>query len=144
MPSLYTFDFGLVYGERAAAAGKVGKYHLAIDTGMNRIGVRWDQVVEFRRGIDFHRGLECAGTFTHFATADSTETWDFELQANRFVEAVTAIHEEGLDTGLVHCDNTPGTILHPRAQFDMCRVGIGLYGLHPADSPCRASPLDPP
>ncbi len=143
MPSVYTFDFALAYGERAAAAGKVGRYHLAIDTGMTRIGVLPVDVVEFRRNLDFHRGLECAGTFTHFATADEIEDWDFQLQANRFVEAVTAIHEEGLDTGLVHCDNTPGTILHPRAQFDMCRLGIGLYGLHPADTTRPRVTLEP-
>lgn len=143
MPSLYTFDFGLAYGERAAAAGKVGKYHLAIDSGMNRIGVLPVDVVDFRHGLDFHRGLECAGTFTHFATADEVDGWDFQLQANRFVEAVTAIHNAGMETGLVHCDNTPGMILHPRAQFDMCRAGIGLYGLHPADSTRGIIHLEP-
>lgn len=143
MPSIYTFDFGLAYGERAAAAGKVGGYHLAIDTGMTRIGVQPVDAVEFRRGLDFHRGLTCEGTFTHFATADTVDGWDFQLQANRFVEAVTAIHNEGLDTGLVHCDNTPGMILHPRAQFDMCRAGIGLYGLHPAETTRGIISLEP-
>ena len=57
MPSVYTSDFALAFGEAAAAAGKVGKYHLAIDSGMNRIGVRPEDAVEFRRSIDFHRGL---------------------------------------------------------------------------------------
>lgn len=143
MPSIYTFDFGLAYGERSAAAGKVGKYHLAIDTGMTRIGVQPVDVVDFRHGLDFHRGLECAGTFTHFATADEVDGWDFQLQANRFVQAVTAIHDAGLETGLVHCDNTPGMVLHPRAQFDMCRAGIGLYGLHPADTTHGVLRLEP-
>ena len=34
----------------------------------------------------------------------------------------------------MHCANTPATVLHPEAHFDMVRVGVGLYGLHPADS----------
>lgn len=143
MPSIYTFDFGLAYGERAAAAGKVGKYHLAIDSGMTRIGVLPVDVVDFRKGLDFHRGLSCAGTFTHFATADEPDSWDFQLQAQRFVDAVGAVHEAGLDTGLVHCDNTAGIVLHPRAHFDMCRAGIGLFGLHPADSTHALIDLDP-
>lgn len=71
MPSIYNPEFALAYGECAAAAGKVGKYHLAVETGMTRIGVPFDEVLEFRRGIDFHRGIECAGMFTHFATADA-------------------------------------------------------------------------
>ena len=133
MPAVYTADFALALGEAAAAQDRVARYHLAIDTGMTRIGVRRQDVVELRRTIDFHRGLECAGTFTHFATADTLDDWDFALQLNRFREAVEALRGAGLDTGLVHCDNTPGTILHPECHFDMCRVGIGLYGLHPAD-----------
>ena len=133
MPSVYTEEFALVYGETAAAADKVGRYHLAINSGMNRIGVAPGDVVEFRRAIDFHRGLECDGTFTHFATADEPGGWDFDIQLNRFVTAVNALRDAGIDPGIVHCDNTPGTILHPEAHMDMCRVGIGLYGLHPAD-----------
>lgn len=134
MPSVYTEDFALAYGERAAAMGKVGRYHLAVDTGMTRIGVLWRDVVEFRRSIDFHRGLECAGTFTHFATADVPGDWDYAMQRKRFGEAVEALCDAGLETGIVHCDNTPGTVLHPEVHYDMSRVGIGLYGLHPADA----------
>ena len=133
MPSVYTADFALALGEAAAAADRVARYHLAIDTGMTRIGVRRTDAVELRRTIDFHRGLECAGTFTHFATADVPDDWDFALQLNRFCETVEALRGAGLETGLVHCDNTPGTIMHPECHFDMCRVGIGLYGLHPAE-----------
>lgn len=132
MPSVYTVDFALAYGEASAAANKVGRYHLAIDTGMTRIGVRREDLLEVRGSIDFHRGLECAGTFTHFATADVLDNWDFDLQVNRFIEAVTALKNAGYDLGLVHADNTPGTVLHKDIQFDMVRVGIGLYGLHPS------------
>lgn len=133
MPSVYTAEFALALGEAAAAANRVARYHLAVDTGMTRIGVRRADAVELRRTIDFHRGLECAGTFTHFATADVPDDWDFALQLNRFREVVAALRGAGLDTGLVHCDNTPGTVMHPECHFDMCRVGIGLYGLHPAE-----------
>ena len=131
MPSIYTVDFALAYGEASAAAGKVGRYHLILDTGMTRIGVRREDLLEVRGSIDFHRGLECAGTFTHFATADMLDNWDFDLQVNRFIEAVTTLKNAGYELGLVHADNTPATILHKDIQFDMVRIGIGLYGLHP-------------
>ena len=143
MPAVYTADFALALGEAAASAGRVARYHLALDTGMTRIGVRREDAVELRRTIDFHRGLECAGTFTHFATADLLDDWDFALQLNRFTEAVEALRGAGLDTGLVHCDNTPGTVLHPECHFDMCRVGVGLYGLHPAETTFGQIDLDP-
>ncbi len=143
MPSVYRSDFALAYGECAAASGKVGKYHLAIDSGMNRIGVRPEDAVELRRSIDFHRGLECAGTFTHFATADTPDDWDFTLQVKRFTETVKALKAAGLSCGLVHCDNTPGTILHKEMQMDMCRVGVGLYGMQPAPSTAPYIDLEP-
>ena len=143
MPAVYTADFALALGEAAASAGRVARYHLALDTGMTRIGVRREDAVELRRTIDFHRGLECAGTFTHFATADMLDDWDFALQLNRFTEAIEALRGAELDTGLVHCDNTPGTILHPECHFDMCRVGVGLYGLHPAETTFGQIDLEP-
>ena len=143
MPAVYTADFALALGEAAASAGRVARYHLALDTGMTRIGVRREDAVELRRTIDFHRGLECAGTFTHFATADMLDDWDFALQLNRFTETIEALRGAGLDTGLVHCDNTPGTILHPECHFDMCRVGVGLYGLHPAETTYDQIDLEP-
>ena len=143
MPALYEQDFALALGECAAAAGKVARYHLAIDTGMTRIGVNWRDVLEMRRGIHFHRGIECAGTFTHFATADVPRDWDFQMQARRFNEAVNALKDAGYHTGLVHCANTPATILHPEVHEDMCRVGVGLYGLHPAVETRREVHLKP-
>ena len=143
MPSVFNQDFALALGECAAAAGKVAKYHLAVDTGMTRIGVNWRDVVELRRSIEFHRGIECAGTFTHFATADVPGDWDFEMQARRFSEVVRTLEDAGLQTGLVHCANTPATVLHDDVHWDMCRVGIGLYGLHPALETRRRVQLTP-
>ncbi len=143
MPSIYTTDLAYAYGERAVAMDKVGKYHLALDTGMSRVGVMPADAVEFRRAIDFHRGLECAGTFTHFATADVIGDWDFKQQASRFMKTIAALKDAGLDTGLVHCNNTPATVLHPELQNDMCRVGIGLYGLQPAETTAPRINLEP-
>lgn len=143
MPSVFTGDFALAFGEASAAANKIGRYHLAIDTGMTRTGVHYSEAVDLRSFIDFHRGLECAGTFTHFATADVGSDWDFTLQLKRFDAAIAALRDAGFDPGLVHCDNTPGTILHPECHYDMVRAGIGLYGLHPAYTTVTHIDLEP-
>ena len=143
MPSVYTSDFALAYGECAVAAGKVGKYHLAIETGMNRIGVHYTQVLDFVRGIDFHRGIQCDGVFTHFATADEPSGWDYKLQCQRFTEAVQAIKDAGFECGIVHCANTPSSMLDPSMHFDMIRAGVGLYGMQPCELSSRVMQLDP-
>lgn len=143
MPSIYTSDFALAYGERAVELGRVGKYHMAIETGMNRIGVHYTDVLDFRRSIDFHRGIQCDGVFTHFATADDPDGWDYKLQCKRFEEAVAALKGAGYECGIVHCDNTPASILDPATHYDMIRAGIGLYGLQPCERTEPVFPLDP-
>ncbi len=143
MPSIYSFEFALAYGERAVELGVVGRYHMAIETGMNRIGVHYADVLDFRRSIDFHRGIVCDGVFTHFATADEPDGWDYKLQCKRFEEAVAALKDAGFECGIVHCDNTPASILDPATHYDMIRAGIGLYGLQPCDRTAPVFPLDP-
>ena len=142
VPAVYTSEFALAYGEYAVANGTVGKYHLAIETGMNRIGVHYSQVLDFRRGIDFHRGIKCAGVFTHFATADEPTGWDYKLQCQRFTEAVQAMKDAGFECGIVHCANTPSSMLDKSMHLDMIRAGVGLYGLQPCDL-TRSMALDP-
>lgn len=143
MPSVYTSEFALAYGERAVSLGVVGRYHMAIETGMNRIGVHYADVIDFRREIDFHRGIRCDGVFTHFATADESNGWDYKLQCKRFDEAVAAMHEAGFECGIVHCDNTVASILDPSMRYDMIRAGIGLYGLQPSEVTRPVFPLEP-
>lgn len=143
MPSVYSSEFALAYGERAVEMGCVGKYHMAIETGMNRIGVHFTDVLEFRREIDFHRGIECDGVFTHFATADDPDGWDYRLQCTRFSEAVAAMKDAGFECGIVHCSNTPASMLDHSMQFDMIRAGIGLYGMQPCEKSASIMPLEP-
>ena len=143
MPSVYSSEFALAYGERAVEMGCVGKYHMAIETGMNRIGVHFTDVLEFRREIDFHRGIECDGVFTHFATADDPDGWDYRRECTLFSEAVAAMKDAGFECGIVHCSNTPASMLDHSMQFDMIRAGIGLYGLQPCEKSAPIMPLEP-
>lgn len=131
MPAVYTPDFAIGYAEAADAVGMRAPYHLAVNTGMNRIGVRHDEVIPFMTQIGFHRALDLVGTFTHFATADCPETLDFHIQAKRFVEAVGSLRAAGIDPGIVHAANSAAAIRYPDVAFDMVRLGISLYGFHP-------------
>ena len=108
-------------------------FHLAVNTGMNRIGVRYDQVVEFRRQIGFHRALDQVGTFTHFATADCPDHFDFDMQLRRFTQAINSLRAAGENPGVVHAGNSAVIFRYPQAHFDMARLGISLYGFHACD-----------
>ncbi|HIW76775.1 MULTISPECIES: alanine racemase [Gordonibacter] len=143
MPSIYEPDFAIQYAEAADAYGIRAPYHLAVNTGMNRIGVRYDQVVEFLNQVSFHRALDLVGTFTHFATADAAETLDFHIQTKRFLEALSGMRAAGVDPGIIHAANSAATIRYPDVHFDMVRPGIALYGLHPCQETRHLIELHP-
>jgi alanine racemase len=143
IPTVTSRQFALALGSSAASHGLVAKYHLKIDTGMNRIGVRAEDAAEFAARLADVSGLALEGTFTHFATADVVGDWDFDRQLARFVEALEAMKTEGVAPGIVHAANSPATILHPESHFDMVRCGIAICGLHPAASTHGAVVLKP-
>lgn len=126
-----TREFAVELGKRAAALDREARYHLKIDTGMNRIGVRAEDAAEFARGLKDFPGLRLEGVFTHFATAETPGDWDFESQLQRFEAARAQIRTEGIDPGMVGAANSAATILHPESHYDMVRCGIAIYGLHP-------------
>ncbi|MEG0070570.1 MAG: alanine racemase [Raoultibacter sp.] len=143
MPSVYTPEFAIAYAETADAHGLRAPYHLAVNTGMNRIGVRFDEVMQFIMQVSFHRALDLVGTFTHFATADCSENLDFHMQAKRFIEALTAMNTAGVDAGIIHCDNSAALLRYPDTNFDMVRLGIALYGFQPCPETRRIIDLRP-
>ena len=132
-PSVYTAEFALAYAEEADRHNMKAPFHLALNTGMNRIGVRAEDVIAFEQQISFHRALVQEGTFTHFATADSTDTIDFNSQVRRFINAISALRTAGLDPGMVHAANSAALFRYPDVQFDMVRLGIAMYGCHPCE-----------
>jgi len=127
-----TMEFALALGEAAAAADRVAPFHLKVDTGMNRVGVHYADAPDFLRTLDFHRGLKLQGVFTHFATADEVETFEFSRQYQRFTQMLDETRYLGINPGIVHAANTAATIRYRKAHFDMVRLGIGMYGLHPS------------
>jgi alanine racemase len=118
-------------------------YHLKIDTGMNRIGTGPRQAAALLAEAAALPQIELGGVFTHFATADAPGDWDAHKQLEAFETALRHIRDAGLQPGLVHACNTAGAVLLPQARYDMVRVGIGLYGLHPSDATRTALCLTP-
>lgn len=143
VPAVATREFAVELGRQAALLGKEAEYHLKIDTGMNRIGVRAEDAAEFLRALKDFPGLRLTGVFTHFATADVPGDWDFETQVERFERALAEIRTEKIDVGVVHAANSAATILHPEVHYDMVRCGIAVYGLHPWPSTYGKIELEP-
>ncbi|PKQ15837.1 MAG: alanine racemase [Actinobacteria bacterium HGW-Actinobacteria-7] len=143
VPAVTTREFAGALGRAAVTRGIDARYHLKIDTGMNRIGVPAEDAPKFAAMLSEFPGLSLEGTFTHFATADVPGDWDVARQLKRFNDALAGMRSERVDPGIVHAANSPATILVPEAHFDMVRCGIAIYGLHPAPSTYEEIDLKP-
>lgn len=132
--ALYSPGFATALSHAAGSASAPVAFHLKVNTGMNRIGVEWDEAAAFALSLRALPGIAMSGVFTHFATADVLGDWDFERQLERFGTAVGELRDCGVDPGVVHAANSPATILHPSTHFDMVRCGVALYGLHPCEA----------
>jgi alanine racemase len=116
----------------ARAAGRNVAVHVKIDTGMTRLGLDLASVREFGELVRGLAGLETAGVFSHFASADAVDTAEARAQIARFEQAVEALASAGVRPPLVHLANSAGVVAAPAAHFTMVRPGIMLYGYAPA------------
>lgn len=101
------------------------KVHIKIDTGMNRIGVRAEEAVEFIEKVQNANYLILEGIFTHLAAAEEFEPT--KEQINLWNEIISQINTSNL---LLHIQNTAGTFAYD-VTSNMVRIGISLYGLYP-------------
>ena len=112
--------------------------HLKLDTGMNRLGVRPNELstlLEFLAVIPDN--VEVKSIYSHLATADMPSEVDFTLEQIALFEEMSSAIVQQLDyplaqKPLLHICNTKGIENFPNAHFSMVRLGIGLYGI---DSP---------
>jgi alanine racemase len=132
-PTIYT-PTGVASAALAVAARRPESpwpVHLKIDTGMHRVGALPGDAVQVAQLIAAEPGLALAGTFTHLAVADEPDRPETAEQLDRFERVLAELAAAGIDPGLRHAANTAGSLAHPRAHFDMVRVGIALYGIAP-------------
>lgn len=107
-----------------------GKAHIAIDTGMSRIGFEASE-----KGIDDIRsinGLNIAGIFTHFASADEEDKAFTRSQYEKFTYVCRRLEEEKIKLPIKHAANSAAIIDMPEMKLDMVRSGIITYGLMPS------------
>jgi len=119
-------------GFASSQGGNSFGVHLAVDTGMGRIGVWETEVLALAREIRALPGLELLGVGSHFPAADEDDAFTV-AQTARFLALVGQLRAEGLVRGPAHIANSAGLIMHPEAGVDMCRAGLALYGVSPVE-----------
>jgi alanine racemase len=118
------------------------RYHLKIDTGMNRLGFRFDNLDRTLPELLTSDNLELEAIYTHFGTADDLESPLFDEQRRRFDEAVVRVKALGGTPRYTHAANSAALLRDSRVWHDRVRPGLLLYGAVPP--PLSATiPLSP-
>lgn len=123
----------------AERTGKRIAVHLKINTGMNRYGVRWNEVLTLAEKIVAEKSLWLEGALSHFAQSDELDKTFAMLQLSRFNEALQALAARDIPVTVRHLCNSGGFLDLPPAHFDMVRMGILPLGVFPS-SVCRRIP----
>jgi alanine racemase len=118
-------------GAASRARGTRLRCHLKIDTGMNRLGFRHDNLDRTLPAVLGDPGLEVEAVYTHFATADEPEHPLFDTQRVRFETARAAVARHGAAPRLVHAANSAACLRDSRTWADLVRPGLLLYGVVP-------------
>ena len=129
-PEIYSFH-SLDEFRRAVHRAHRENYpiHIKLDTGMHRLGFVDDDIDLLGRAIHSDSSLHVASIFSHLSTADMPSEDDFTRKQIKAFDYMSQQLSEWLDyTPLRHLANSAAIARFPEAAFDMCRLGLGLYG----------------
>ena len=131
-PEIYNFASLEAFAKAVVAAGENDyPIHLKVDSGMHRLGFGMEDVERLcGRLAELKELLTVRSIFSHLATADDAAQADFvAAQQSRFDQVSSAIMASLPYRPLRHLNNTAGIEHYPTSAHDMCRLGIGLYGV---------------
>ena len=131
--TIYSLDEARMLSETAGKLGKKAVIHIAVDTGMGRIGFFDNEesvgIIEDISNLPF---IEIEGIFTHFACADASDKTSALHQKERFDRFISALECRNINIPVKHASNS-AAIIDLDCRYDMVRMGISLYGLYPSD-----------
>jgi alanine racemase len=130
-PTISTPSAARALQAAAATHGVRLRCHLKIDTGMNRLGFRHDNLVRTLPEVAASPNLEIEAVYTHFATADNPEHPAFGEQRERFEAVLQKLPGLGIRTSQKHAANSAALLRDERVWHDVVRPGLLLYGIVP-------------
>ena len=131
--AMFQYEKAKKLSDLALKQGKKAVVHLALDTGMSRIGMKADREhAKEAASIAALEGIEVEGLFTHFARADEYDRSPAMVQLERYLDFSRRVEEAGVEIPLHHCSNSAGIIRMPEANLNIVRAGITIYGIYPS------------
>lgn len=129
---IFNLEDAKALSAEAVKQSKTAPFHFCVDTGMSRIGFQVNkESADACLEITKLPNIEAEGLFSHFATADEKDLSKAIAQRDKFKEFIKLLEERGINIPIKHINNSAG-IMNFDEYFDMCRMGIILYGLYPS------------
>lgn len=131
--TIFNLENAKALSETAFKMNKTAKIHIAVDTGMGRIGFPDDESgVDAIEKIKRLPGLFVEGLFSHYACSDEKDRTSANEQTSRFENFISLLEKRGIDIPIKHICNS-AAVIEGEKSFDMVRFGVSLYGLYPSE-----------
>lgn len=141
--TLFDLERAVALSKKAQAFGNSAKVHIKVDTGMMRVGVDWQDSLDFTRRVSELRCVEIVGIYTHFASAEAKDKSFAKTQLQRFQKVLTELEMRNIQIPLKHTANSGAILDLPESYFDMVRPGVSMYGYYPSSGTMDSLTLQP-
>lgn len=132
-PAIFSLEDARLLDAAAKEKGVITPCHIAVDTGMSRIGFQvTPEDADICGQIAALSNLEIEGVFSHFATADCLDLTRSHAQSALFDQFCQMLRDRGITPKMYHLNNSAG-IMNFDVHYDIVRSGIVTYGLYPSD-----------
>ena len=117
--------------------------HIALDTGMGRIGIQVEEEEALEIALSILRSpfIDVEGIFSHFASCDEVDKAYTLKQQKRFHNFLESLKKEGYTIPLCHISNSAGILEDIGTEYNMVRDGIALYGIYPSSEVRKDLPI---
>lgn len=141
--TLFDFELAGALSKQAQASGNSAKVHIKVDTGMTRVGVHWQESLDFICRVSELRYVKIVGIYTHFASAGAKDKSFAKTQLQRFQKVLTELEMRNIQIPLKHTANSGAILDLPESYFDMVRPGVSIYGYYPSFEATESINLQP-
>ena len=129
--TIFNYDDAVELSKAAVRLNKIARVHIAVDTGMSRIGFFCNpESVEIVKRINDLPNIYIEGIFSHYACADCEDRSTTEKQTKIFDDFILALEQRGIYIPIKHLCNSAGLLTCDK-KYNMVRMGIVMYGLYP-------------
>lgn len=132
-PAISVYEVAKQIDMIAKKENKKVRIHIEIDTGMGRVGVNKDDILEFTKQVSELRNIVVEGIFSHFSSADSSAEYT-NKQLKMFEDVIELLEKNSFYFKYKHIAASSGIIEYKNSHFNMVRSGIITYGYYPCES----------